>query len=287
MTQILQEAVSEFWPKANLLGIQAVSGGSINDCWDVQTSEGRLFAKINSALRFPGMFETERLGLALLRKHSDFLIPEPMHIYTGGQDIVFLMEHVIREPATAVFWERMGRLLAQMHQVTDASFGLDHDNYIGSLTQHNRQTSQWNHFFQAQRISPLVELAMKRGYLSSQDRQLVDQLMNRLDDYFPEEPPALLHGDLWSGNAFCAADQQPSIFDPAVYYGHRFMDLGMTRLFGGFDERMYEAYQEIYPLPGHWEDRAEVANLYPLLVHVNLFGTSYVSQVRHVLKRYS
>ncbi|MEP4134955.1 MAG: fructosamine kinase family protein, partial [Cyclobacteriaceae bacterium] len=98
--------------------------------------------------------------------------------------------------------------------------------------------------------------------------------------------PSLLHGDLWSGNFICGQNSKPYIFDPAVYYGHREMEIAMTRLFGGFDLRFYQSYQSNFPLEPGYEDRTELCNLYPLLVHANLFGGSYLISVKNILKRF-
>ena len=114
-----------------------------------------------------------------------------------------------------------------------------------------------------------------------------ERLFHQLDTLFPTEPPALLHGDLWSGNFLCDEKSRPVLIDPAVYYGHREMDLAMTKLFGGFDAELYKAYHAEWPLEQGWEERLELYNLYPLLVHVNLFGGAYVQQVETILKRYA
>ena len=114
-----------------------------------------------------------------------------------------------------------------------------------------------------------------------------ERLFHRLDHLFPSEAPALLHGDLWSGNLLGDAQGRPVLIDPAVYYGHREMDLAMTRLFGGFDPGFHTAYQAEWPLEAGWEERVDLCNLYPLLVHVNLFGGSYVAQVEAVLRRFA
>jgi protein-ribulosamine 3-kinase len=113
-----------------------------------------------------------------------------------------------------------------------------------------------------------------------------ERLFHKLDKLFPAEAPALLHGDLWSGNVLCDDHANPVLIDPAVYYGHREMDLAMTRLFGGFDAGLYAAYHAESPLEQGWEERADLCNLYPLMVHVNLFGGGYVAQVEAVLKRF-
>jgi protein-ribulosamine 3-kinase len=97
----------------------------------------------------------------------------------------------------------------------------------------------------------------------------------------------LLHGDLWSGNFLCGHNGDPVLIDPAVYFGHREMDIAMTKLFGGFDDTFYTAYNEERPMEGGWEERVDPCNLYPLLVHVNLFGGGYAAQVQQILKRFT
>ena len=113
-----------------------------------------------------------------------------------------------------------------------------------------------------------------------------NSLFGLLPSIFPQEPPALLHGDLWNGNYMISGDGKPAIIDPAVYYGHREMDLGMTMLFGGFDTRFYNSYNATYPMEQGWELRLDICNLYPLLVHVNLFGGGYINQVKSILDKF-
>lgn len=132
----------------------------------------------------------------------------------------------------------------------------------------------------------MAELAFTNGYIKTQDLSRLELLYKRLPDLYPEEPPSLLHGDLWSGNFLSAHDGTPCLVDPAVYYGHRETDIAMTRLFGGFSQAFYEAYNHHFPLEPGWESRISLNQLYPLLVHVNLFGEGYMGQVRQVLKQY-
>jgi fructosamine-3-kinase len=121
---------------------------------------------------------------------------------------------------------------------------------------------------------------------SKKDVELAEIVCNNMDDLFPAEPPSLLHGDLWSGNYMVASHGKAAMYDPAVYYGHREMDIGMTRLFGGFDQKFYSAYQETYPLQPGWQQRVELTQLYPVLVHAILFGGHYVSDAREKLVCY-
>ncbi len=263
-----------------------VGGGSINDARRLETSEGSYFAKINSAEDYPGMFEAESSGLKFLKEHCTFRIPIP--IATGvTEDIQWiLMENINSINRKPDFWEEFGRKLADMHKNSADYFGLDENNYLGSLIQRNDRRDKWEDFFSEMRIRPQLEMAKENGLASSEFLRLFEKMLSRVERYFPKEPPAALHGDLWTGNFMTDSHGEAVIFDPAVYYGHREMDLGMSKLFGGFDKRFYDAYHEVYPLESGWEERIHVANLYPLLAHVNLFGGSYTGQVIQILRKH-
>jgi fructosamine-3-kinase len=174
-----------------------------------------------------------------------------------------------------------------MHRHTADSFGLDHDNYIGSLPQYNQKRENWPAFFAEMRLEPQMKMARDEGRMDASDQRSFEKLYERLDRIFPEEPPALVHGDLWSGNYMVGPEGEPYILDPAVYYGHREMDLGMSTLFGTFGDAFYRSYDAEYPLEKGWEERSDLANLYPLMVHVNLFGGGFASEVRTILRRFT
>ena len=185
------------------------------------------------------------------------------------------------------FDEQLGQGLARLHRFGASSFGLDHGNFIGSLPQSNRAHPTWAEFFRCERIEPQLERAERASLLGARHRKMFDALFNRLDDLCgPAEPPSRLHGDLWGGNLHVDDKGDPALIDPAVYAGHREMDLAMMQLFGGFGERVFAAYDEAYPrAPGH-RDRVPLYQLYPLMVHVNLFGTGYVGSVERALSHY-
>jgi protein-ribulosamine 3-kinase len=185
------------------------------------------------------------------------------------------------------YWKDFAQKLAQLHKNTAPIFGLDHDNYIGSLPQSNRQTQKWTDFFISQRLEPLVTKAVASGLLDSQTAQRFDRLFSKLDQLIPEEKPALLHGDLWSGNVMTDEHGEVCLIDPAVYYGHREVDLAFSTLFGAFHGEFYEAYNEAFPLEKGWKQRIDLFNLYPLLVHLILFGRSYYHQVISTLEKFT
>lgn len=264
-----------------------LSGGSINDAWRLETDAGRFFLKTNSADRYPSMFAAEADGLRRLRIAGPLRVPAVIAHGDDHDDSYLLLEWVeggIKRPG---FWTDFGRGLAQLHRHTQEHFGLERDNYIGSLVQRNTPERDWPSFFIHQRLEPQLKMARDRKRVEAGMAFRFERLFHQLDKRFPAEPPALLHGDLWSGNLRCDSDGHPVLIDPAVYYGHREMDLAMTKLFGGFDAALYSAYNTEWPLEQDWEARVDLCNLYPLLVHVNLFGGGYVAQVEGVLLRFA
>jgi len=266
-----------------ITSIKSVGGGDINDAYQLIANGKECFLKVNSSLKYPAMFMAEHRGLALLKDHSNFFIPK---VYFNGehQEFSYLLMEWMDLSANGD-WREFGISLAGLHSNTDPRFGLDHNNYIGNLPQINTLTTSWSEFYANQRLLPLFKKAYDHGLFDELDHQHLMRLLNKLENIYPIEDASLLHGDLWGGNAdFC--NDRPSIFDPAVYYGHREMDIAMTLLFGGFPAEMYEAYNEVYPLEKAWRDRIDIGQLYPLLVHVLLFGRSYARQVKSILKRF-
>ena len=232
------------------------------------------------------MLESEAKGLAMLRDAGAVQVPKVVgHALADGHTLL-LMEWLEPGRRGADFFLRFGAGLAQLHSHSDATFGLDHDNYIGSLPQCNRRHPTWTAFFTEERLDPQLRMAVDDGALGRETVRHFERLYARLEEIFPTEPPALLHGDLWIGNYLTGPDGHAAIVDPAVYFGHREMDLAMTRLFGGFDAAFYIGYHDIHPLEPGFEARVDICNLYPLLVHVNLFGGGYAGQVREVLMRF-
>jgi protein-ribulosamine 3-kinase len=263
-----------------------LSGGDINDAFELELEDGRrLFMKTHrKAPR--GMFQAEARGLAWLAEARALHVPGVVAV--GDDRVSFLVLELVEPgPRRRGFDEELGRALATLHRVSPATFGLDHDNFIGSLQQSNRRHARWADFFQSERLEPQLRLAVEQGRATAAMRRGFERLFARLATLVgPEEPPARLHGDLWGGNLHVTRDGAPCLIDPAAYGGHREVDLAMMRLFGGFGERVFSAYSEAFPLAPAYAERVPLYQLYPLLVHVNLFGGGYAASVERVLERY-
>ncbi len=269
---------------------QFLSGGNISTAAQVFSSEGVFFVKWNHAepdSAAPiGMFEAEARGLDLLRHTDALLVPQVIGYGRQLDKSYLILDYIDTGGPGPDYAETLGQSLAVIHSHTQPLFGLNFPNYIGSLPQTNTPTASGIDFFFEQRLLPQAGLALYKGLLSKTAYDALFRLRERLPNMLPNERPALLHGDLWSGNVLISEQGQPALIDPAVYYGFREADLAQTRLFGGFDQRFYDAYDETFPLHPGFEERVAIYNLYPLLVHVNLFGSGYVSGVERVLNRF-
>lgn len=270
----------------NIQKASSLSGGSINNAYRLETNAGSFFMKYNRASAYPGMFQQEARGLELLSQAKAIRVPEVIAYGEAGNDTFILLEYLNSSVKENHFWEDFASNLAALHKNTSDQFGLDHDNYIGSLKQFNDVKDRWEDFFIEQRLLVQMDLAGSTGSLPASTRQAFERLFKRLDDIFPIEPPSLIHGDLWGGNYMVDEKGQAAIIDPAAYYGFREMDIGMSQLFGGFDSAFYQAYNNAWPMESGWRERIDICNLYPLMVHVNLFGTGYLGSVDAILRKF-
>lgn len=289
-------------------------GGDINEAFEVTLTDGRrVFIKTNARAdrrilaaqpaaqsvhpspraRFahPSVFSCEARGLDWLREANALRVPRVLAFTAdddGGDTPPFLaLEHIASASRAADFDERLGRGLAALHQSGAPCFGFDESNFIGSLTQDNTACETWPAFYVERRLDPMVRAAVDRGRAPAAWTRTFARLFARMDDLAgAAEPPARLHGDLWSGNVMADETGAPCLIDPAVYGGHREIDLAMLRLFGGLGPRVLAAYREAAPLASGYESRVALYQLYPLLVHVNLFGGGYVASVERALGDY-
>ena len=262
---------------------RAVSGGDINQAEELTLADGRVvFAKTNGRAD-PAMFPAEARGLGWLAEAGALRVPRVLAV-SGEPPSFLVLERIVPGRRRPDFDEALGRGLAALHRFGAPEFGLDHDNFIGRLPQSNRPAPTWAEFYRSRRIEPQLRLAADEGLASPRMLRGGERLLAAMEELVgPPEPPARLHGDLWGGNLLVDETGAPCLIDPAVHGGHRELDLAMMRLFGGFGGRVFDAYHEAHPLaPGH-DERVPLYQLYYLLVHVNLFGGSYVASVERAL----
>ena len=272
----------------------SIGGGCINETYRVTVNDGiNLFLKINSVSKFPSLFEKEKDGLELLRSHETISVPSVVLCGQVEDHQFLLLEWIEDGIKNEGFWKLFGEQLAALHRQTwlnkdgQTLVGLDQDNYIGSLPQINNQRDNWSDFFYRQRLQPQIRRAKDQHLLQPKHLNVFEKLPSRLQEIFGSEQSALLHGDLWSGNFMCNQNSQPILIDPAVYFGHRSMDLAMTTLFGGFDKIFYESYNYHFKFPENYREQWDICNLYPLLVHLNLFGLGYLGQIENILRKWN
>ena len=273
---------------STIVAADAVSGGDINDAYRVRLADGRtifvkshdrapagMFAPEGRSESGPLLFRAEAAGLEWLRA-GPLRLPRVLAVGDSWLALEWLDLSSRPDPRA------LGAGLAQLHQLGAPHFGLDEPNFLATLPQDNTPVpgheADWPAFYVERRLRPLCT----RAGLGL-DRQL-DRL-RAADVFGPPEPPARLHGDLWWGNV-SSCGSEPVLFDPAVYGGHREIDLAMLALFGGLPDALVAAYDEVHPLAPGWRDRLALHQLYPLAAHACLFGGGYGSQVKSTLARY-
>jgi fructosamine-3-kinase len=268
-----------------------VGGGDLNDAWRVELGDHTaVFIKTADHVK-PGVYTTEAQGLRWLAEPGALEVPDvlaeldPSDPDHDGPRLLALewIEEGTLGPGGE---EELGRGLAKVHEAGAPTFGGDAALRLGPLEVPNDPTDSWPEFYAERRLRPLARDAESKGALPSGCMRAIDRVCERLHDLAgPEEMPARLHGDLWSGNVLAASDGRPYLIDPAAYGGHREVDLAMLRLFGGPSQRCFAAYEEITPLAEGHEERVELWQLFPLLVHAVLFGGAYGSSVARIAER--
>jgi fructosamine-3-kinase len=259
---------------------ERVSGGDINDAYALTCHDGtKLFVKTKEHAPRT-MYAREAEGLAFLREACALRVPEVRLV----SEQLLVLEWLEPGARKKDYDEELGRGLARLHRSGAPLFGHQADNFVGSLPQDNRSEATWSAFYRTRRLEPLI--ARAGSLLPSSLRRDFDALFARLPTLAPEEPPARLHGDLWSGNVHSDEAGAPVLIDPAVYGGHREIDLAMLQLFGAPSQRVFAAYESVYPLERGFRERTQLFQLYPLLVHVCLFGASYVPSLTRAVRSY-
>lgn len=231
-----------------------------------------------------GFFAMEAHGLALLRETETLRVPA-VH---ACRDDAIVMQDLGSGRADHAAYARAGRALARLHANAGTAFGLDRDGWCGASPQPNTQTASGHAFFAEHRLLFQGRRALDAGRLDRRDMQALERLCGRLADRVPVQRAVLVHGDLWAGNLHACADGELALIDAAaVHYGWAEADLAMLTLFGEPPSEFFASYEEAAGIDATWRARAALYNLYHLLNHLNLFGSSYVEAVRAVLERYA
>lgn len=283
--QIAQEITKATGNSFVVATTRSVGGGCINQGYQLQGNDSQYFVKLNQASQI-AMFQAEYLGLTQMYDTQTITIPKPICWGVAGNSCYLVLEwlDLAKGNYHHSSWLEMGRQLAQMHALGKADrYGWLMNNTIGSTPQINTWKDNWADFFAEQRIAYQLQLAQKKGGNFSHIDRVVEVVRAKLAERQPEA--SLVHGDLWSGNADITADGQPTIFDPATYYGDREVDIAMTELFGGFPDAFYQGYNQQWQLDAAYSQRKSIYNLYHILNHFNLFGGSYGFQAQQMINR--
>ena len=307
----LSQALSSlFGTSVSITRTEGLSGGDINRAYALTLNTGlKIFMKAN-AKENAAFFTSEAAALSAIEKTAAIRTPKVFCTGTdnekGAPFSFLLLEFIESGKRTASYWKDFGQKLAAMHNAETSDFldtsepvaevsssaftsihrfGFFQDNFIGASPQVNTPSEKWITFFRDYRLLPQFKRADR--YFNSGDRKKITRLLDNLETFLVEpEKPSLLHGDLWQGNQMCSSDGNALLIDPASYVGHAEADLAMTELFGAFPPDFYAGYKEIRPLQSGYENRRNLYNLYQLLNHLNLFGSSYLFSVLHIVDEY-
>lgn len=278
LTQALEQSIQHATGEAfKILRSSSCSGGCIHTARVLHGTRTQYFLKSNTAQRLP-QFEAEFNSLQAIATSQCIRTPKPISYGSTDTTAFLVLEYLELHPSQNPQWHTLGTQLAQLHQQHGQDFGWQTDNFIGDTPQSNRWQQNWADFFVQERLEPLFRRAADKGLAITNGNHLLEHAHAQLATHHPK--PALLHGDLWSGNAAFLTDGTPVIFDPASYYGDPETDLAMTELFGGFPASFYHGYASTSPLSEDRSKRTALYNLYHILNHAILFGGNYVIETQ-------
>ncbi|MGE5355867.1 MAG: fructosamine kinase family protein [Deltaproteobacteria bacterium] len=272
--------------EGNVLSVTQVPGGDINDAYKISTGKNEYFAKINNTMDAGKMLESEATALIFLSQKIGVNVPEVKFLTKKNDTSILVLNWINEGNKRKSYNFDFAVMMEKLHRTSNEYFGLEYDNYIGSLKQSNQNNTDWLGFYYQCRIIPQLKIAIDEKKMESFYHKRVDSMFKNLSLEFPKVKPSLLHGDLWAGNYMTNHTGFPVLIDPAIYFGHREVDFAMMRLFGGFDPGIFSSYNELFPFDEDMEKRIRFYQLYYVLVHVNLFGSSYAGQARSIIESY-
>ncbi len=263
-----------------------LSGGCVGEVAAAELPDGSRVV-VKSDPRGDGGLDVEARMLGDLAARTGVPVPAVLH-----QDRHLLVLEWLpgRTGCRGAAEEHLADLLAGLHAISGDRFGYGYDTRIGGLVQPNAESDSWLAFFAERRLAFMARAARDAGRLPATDCRAVESLAGRLDRFLDEpRAPALLHGDLWSGNVLSDGGRVTGLIDPAIHHGHPEVELAFTTLFSSFGERFHARYRERTGGPdrGFWDERRHLYNLYPLLVHTRLFGGGYAGDVHRTIARFA
>lgn len=269
-----------------IVNIKPLTGGDISAAHCIQTGQQRFFIKSNTSADALSMFKAEQSALDDIRKTGTVRTPEVYEVGSFEETAFLIMAYIEPKTPSNRDLEKFGSELAELHKLPHTFYGGEKDNFIGPLKQINHTAKEWPEFYGHFRLWPQIKLAVKNARLIENDAPDIETIMETCRKHLHSFQPSLIHGDLWSGNYLIAVDGNPYLIDPASYLGHHLVDIAMSKLFGGFGPSFYKSY---YSVMGSREingPELDLYQLYYLLVHLNLFGHSYATPVKQILRRY-
>jgi protein-ribulosamine 3-kinase len=285
---IVETKLSEVYGRqVKIKSSSGLGGGCINHASKIETSEGIFFLKWNSDCP-ADIFIREAESLRELKKAAagQLIVPDVIASKEVDDTPGFLVQEYL-EPgySSGNSDEILGRGMAVIHQYQNEKFGFYNDNYCGSTLQDNSWKDNWADFFRENRLRFLLNLIQGERPIFSDEMKVYERFLDRIEALVPKHSvPALIHGDLWSGN-YMQTKQGPALIDPASSYSDREMEMGIMTMFGGFSHKFYKAYNEVFPLPPDWKDRDSLYQLYHVLNHYYLFGGGYGGQALQLAKK--
>lgn len=267
------------------LGLESLPGGDIALVYQVNFFDGeQLICKVTRP-KMPSTTRIEARMLGYLKNHSDLPVPDVIYV---DDHMVIMTPLETGDGLSHTAQEDAARHIAALHSIKAEQYGLGFETVIGTLPQPNDQMDNWVEFFRDKRLMHMARVSRDIGRIDDAFYARIKKFSKTLPDLIGEpKSPSLLHGDLWTGNVLVKGDKISGFIDPAIYYGHAEMDLAFSTLFGTFGQRFFDAYKEYRTIePGFYEERRDIYNLWPLLVHVRLFGGSYVKTVSNILTRF-